>query len=787
MEAVRTELQLRTTHMQLFKFRSQPYPDVHACIGNPVGRFHEREWWHATGKAREDFKTIEEQLLEQLRAAFHDTYCSIVHFHLFMIGRAQSTAKPTIMFFCEEKEPRKRAKRILDEGGLLNQLPGFRTGHQARQPGIGRLIRPATGSKAENNSDHPSGHPIMHFEAYYDPSYEVRALGMPIFIKGSQGGLRRATAYRVFHQDRCFLMSVAHVFAEDSHNKADSSTDEDSDFDLGSDTESEEEAGNQVRIGSLRDMSLQTASPGHYVFSTRGRLISEDEGSQPSSSTFVEKSTENGMLTQLKNVSLDEIKKDDQAEAIQGGNRDETSHRLEKTKTSQRDEMTRKRMGIFSDSIQSSQPERIELIGKVCRFSIDQDWALIAVDHQELSLELIEDRSIPMDSLPTQHANNATAMAFIAGRSIGNRGRLSEASTHILFPGSNIFQEVFHVVLDEAISWGDCGSLVADFTAKELYGHIVASSEDRRYAFVIPTATVLSSLNTTWTATVPNNLKLWATECKWEGPYKRKMTSKSQENSVPHQATEMDSSDLVLKKVGLGFTIPTVRTDTPSGSNTGHHRTTPENGTTGSDAYGVPYFFRIDEIAEHPDAYCHADKQGNWKPSVEHGANVNYTAGVGVSGKHWFCNGRVIEEITHPVNPSPQPYKTYSVYYIGGVGFSVLKGDARHPPVDEGWHPLQFAYYNENGCSSYLTNSGQSQTLRLQPQNSGWADMLLPSTNHSHQKAKNMLEGGIIGELPIFLALMAFTTSRENLADVLPRMYANGRWVEGHEWETTSE
>jgi hypothetical protein len=46
-----------------------------------------------------------------------------------MIGFNLSSSKPTIMFFCEEKEPRKKAKKIIDNGGLLEGLPGYRTGH----------------------------------------------------------------------------------------------------------------------------------------------------------------------------------------------------------------------------------------------------------------------------------------------------------------------------------------------------------------------------------------------------------------------------------------------------------------------------------------------------------------------------------------------------------------------------------------------------------------------------------------------------------------------------------
>jgi len=158
---------------------------------------------------------------------------------------------------------------------------------------------------------------------------------------------------------------------------------------------------------------------------------------------------------------------------------------------------------------------------------------------------------------------------------------------------------------------------------------------------------------------------------------------------------------------------------------------------------------------------------------------------VSVSGKQWFCNGQQIREITRRPTRA-ELYKTFSVYYIGGVGFSILKGDARQPPDHDVWHPLQFAFYNDEDYSSFVTNAGQSHTLRLQPQDRRWAHLILPTTNHTHVQASSPDYGGIIGELPIFLALMAFTTSREYLPAVLPHTFINGTWEPTHQWRMES-
>jgi hypothetical protein len=234
MEATVVESKFKTP--KFLQRASQPYPNVHACVGNTVGHYRERDWWYAKGKAREDFQAIEQELRDQLHAAFKDTYCSSVHFQLFMIGRGRSTAKPTIMFFCDEKDARKKAKKVVDDGGLLQRLPGFRTGHQAKQPDVRSLVQPATQSGSEGQ---PKGS-IVHTNVYYDPSQAIRALGMPIYVKHGNDFWQQAIAYALSNRNQTFLMSVSHVFLSASSSNTNAEDKDDSDFDFGSDTNSEE-------------------------------------------------------------------------------------------------------------------------------------------------------------------------------------------------------------------------------------------------------------------------------------------------------------------------------------------------------------------------------------------------------------------------------------------------------------------------------------------------------------------------------------------------------------------
>jgi hypothetical protein len=424
--------------------KSQPYPDVHACIGNFIGHFNERDWWHATGKAREAFRTVEKQLLDHLQAAFKDTYRSIVHFHLFMIGRALSSARPTIMFFCEEKEPRKRAKKVIDESSILKQLPGFRTGQQARQPNIGTLIQPATDGESGLRSIQPS----LRADVYYHPSDDIQAIGMPIFVKHSNGRWRGATAYRVFKNDKCFLMSVAHVCIESIPITNDLS-DDDSDFDFGS------EAGNDIGDDNQSSTTFSAS-----------RNLSSTSPDTPWGG-------------------------DDSMDGTEDSDKTALSDGIES----------------FGYSIPNSQSNGFRRLGRLHASNVNADWALISIEDEIVLFGLMNDELAPTASYVGEIVKGAQSVVCIAGQAKKTKGTFAENGSYIRLPGSRIFQEVYSIVLDKAIDWGDCGAICMDSELSVSYGHIVASSEDKLTVFAVPAPSVLQLSGTAWTMSAPQTLR----------------------------------------------------------------------------------------------------------------------------------------------------------------------------------------------------------------------------------------------------------------------------------------
>lgn len=316
------------------------YSSAMTSLGDKLGFFHERYWWFPAGQAREEYQLVEPEILEHLNILFTDTYHPIIYFHLYMIGRSPETAIPTIMLFCGEKDARKKAKKAVDKGGLLEKLPGFRTGHQSSQPMVGPLIQPASGGFSSGNrtpesfaiersatrssiNSRPSSEglhsPVTNLDlgqnrrkrameldltghknerssnsvlasqtftgaqgsfessapgVYFDPLRPIARTGMPIFIKKNIGPLRKATANLLFEEQKFRFLSVSHVFSEHVSSIQDSTTDSDSEYDLGSGSETEDDndfvnATSRASMSSLDSISETCSRSDSPNFETR--------------------------------------------------------------------------------------------------------------------------------------------------------------------------------------------------------------------------------------------------------------------------------------------------------------------------------------------------------------------------------------------------------------------------------------------------------------------------------------------------------------------------------------
>lgn len=193
-----------------------------------------------------------------------------------------------------------------------------------------------------------------------------------------------------------------------------------------------------------------------------------------------------------------------------------------------------------------------------------------------------------------------------------------------------------------------------------------------------------------------------------------------------------------------------------------------------------PFFFTIDEIAENPSAVHQVDNNGHWIPSTDR--HTNFRVAGGTTGRKYYCDRQQIREVNQ-LPAGCRIFKQYSVYFIGGYGFRVLRGDAINPPPGDTWQPLRFEH-SEQDFSSFLTSAGLQPTLQFQRNGQQWPRMLLPDIYHTHETPNTppsmQAYGGLTGELPIFLALVAFSVPRDYLPSVLPTIFTGGAWAIHH-------
>jgi len=188
------------------------------------------------------------------------------------------------------------------------------------------------------------------------------------------------------------------------------------------------------------------------------------------------------------------------------------------------------------------------------------------------------------------------------------------------------------------------------------------------------------------------------------------------------------------------------------------------------------YIFRIDDMQEDPEIAPLPNPQGFWVPRTTAGSNR--LVGGGISGLYWKCDGNRIAPTSSKLPEGSIPFKTYSFYY--DQVFWISDSDAAQTTVEaNAWRRLCFDHYDED-YSSGLTIAGEHLTLRTQRRNQIWPRVLLPNIYHappiSFSNNSCTQYGGLTGELPILLALIAFSISKNHAASAINSCFAEGRF-----------
>jgi len=204
--------------------------------------------WDAIGPAGELsrgslFKEIK-RLLESRHEHLNEgeSVPRAILFEVYMIGRNESLARPTILFCCERKPPRQRAVKLVRESLVLVEYPGVQLGDCSRPPGLTRQPMPLFDPMTIDDERVLVGG--FYSGVLYKPP--IKSLfGLPVSVQLSHGRPRAATIGGfICLGDTLVGLSVRHVFDEEQEESNHEDLNTDMEFSLENDI-SDEEAGGE--------------------------------------------------------------------------------------------------------------------------------------------------------------------------------------------------------------------------------------------------------------------------------------------------------------------------------------------------------------------------------------------------------------------------------------------------------------------------------------------------------------------------------------------------------------
>jgi hypothetical protein len=148
-KALRTEPSWRTLlpSRSIFEKPRVHWPNPEESIGVGCSSLGRNKCWEVIGPAREmscnilrEIKNILDQHSEFLHE--NETIPFSIMFGIYMIGRSESNASPTLLICCSPKKPRQKALNIVREIGILQDYPGIRLAGASQSPVASDQVRP---------------------------------------------------------------------------------------------------------------------------------------------------------------------------------------------------------------------------------------------------------------------------------------------------------------------------------------------------------------------------------------------------------------------------------------------------------------------------------------------------------------------------------------------------------------------------------------------------------------------------------------------------------------------
>lgn len=492
-------LSLRSQSLFTSLFRRRPeqgsscgWPDPQLSIGAFIVTIGRNSIWEAIGPARDAFAILGPEIQAYLNLSTEPIPCYVT-WSIYMLGRAASTASPTVIFCGSILKHREDIRKSVKHSGILSRYPGFKTGHLPKPPDFDRLVPLAHGNLPAN---------IESLTVYAMLSEQV--CGTRIFINGSTpSGIeysRKATVGGVIKvHDRFFYTTAGHPFA--------AGIDEDSDAFSFDGSEAGDLDSPEITVttsAKLEDQNptLHTSSRSPYSDCTPHHL-------QPVSSSDHLDAQPLLQTTSMETVSA--LAQDSGQPSRQAYSPSETAP-LNKYNTAppnpdlhlsgafsmkMKSKIRAPPAAILGSGVPTAATLQVELVNAE---NSSTDYALIAVEEtvhmvpNEISSNEYPSHKVTYDRLASFGSSEWLILAITSRGTIP--GTLCRTPSYVLTPGSKSFCETRFAKFSAPLEEGDSGSWVVHQSFGDVYGHIVAGSPHQGMAIVIPFSIIFADIET---------------------------------------------------------------------------------------------------------------------------------------------------------------------------------------------------------------------------------------------------------------------------------------------------
>jgi hypothetical protein len=131
-----------------FLFGKPQWPNTHLSLGTNCSQLGSYHCWEAIGPAKEVFDVLKLPIKRLLDARVEELEANdpvaghILVYGMYMIGKEEATARPTILFSCQSARMRRRAIQYMKESRVLKDHPTVKMAESVAPPtvaGRGRL------------------------------------------------------------------------------------------------------------------------------------------------------------------------------------------------------------------------------------------------------------------------------------------------------------------------------------------------------------------------------------------------------------------------------------------------------------------------------------------------------------------------------------------------------------------------------------------------------------------------------------------------------------------------